>query len=341
VVGALTVAAAFALAALIAGAWAGVAAAVAVAFYPPMIDATTQLTSELLGALAVTAALAAVAWAWSRGRAAGFAAAGAAVGLACLVRADVLLAAVVLGPVVGLLHARRTTWRAGVVAGAATLVGVLAVVGPWSAWASRRERTFVPITDGGTTTLFVGTYLPGHGTIFGLKHALAREAIRVHPSIRHKAIFRLREKVFLDAVAARHPRLSRDAAISAELHRNLRVYLLGQPVAFARMLASKTWRMWAFPFRGSFRRVSATTIWLHRALVALALAGLLAGVIRRRSAILGLALLTLGITAVLDIAFVAEARHAFRLMPALLAAGAGGWALLARRAPAAQPAPDD
>ena len=334
VVGALTVGAAFALGALIAGAWAGVAAAVAVAFYPPMIEATTHLTSEPLGALAVTAALAAVAWAWSRGRTAGFAVAGAAIGLACLVRADVLLAALVLAPAVGLLHARRATWRAGAMAGCATLLGVLAIVGPWSAFASRRDRHFVPITDGGPTTLFVGTYLPGHGTIFGLKHALAREAMRVHPSIRHKAIFRLREKVFLDAVAARHPRLSRDAAISAELHRNLRVYLLGQPVAFAGMLATKTWRMWAFPFRGTFGRVSAETLWLHRLLVALALVGLLAGLIRRRSAILGLALLTMGVTAALDIAFVAEARHAFRLMPALLAAGAGGWALLpGERAP--------
>ena len=158
-------------------------------------------------------------------------------------RADVLLAALVLAPAVGLLHARRATWRAGAVAGCATLLGVLAIVGPWSAFASRRDRHFVPITDGGPTTLFVGTYLPGHGTVFGLKHALAREAMRVHPSIRHKAIFRLREKVFLDAVAARHPELSRDAAISAELHRNLRVYLLGRPVAFAGMLAAKTWRM--------------------------------------------------------------------------------------------------
>jgi 4-amino-4-deoxy-L-arabinose transferase-like glycosyltransferase len=340
VVGALTVAAAFALAALIAGGWAGVAAAVAVAFYPPMIEATTQLTSEMLGALAVTAALAAVAWAWSHGRAAGFAAAGAAVGLSCLVRADLLLAALILAPAVGLLHARRATRRAGIVAGAATLLGVLAIVGPWSAWASRRERSFVPITDGGTATLFVGTYLPGHGTIFGLKHAVAREAVRVHPTIRHKAIFRLPEKVFLDAVAARHPRLSRDAAISAELHRNLRVYLLGRPVAFARMLAAKTWRMWAFPFRGTFRRVDATTIWTHRVLVVLALAGLLAGLVRRRSALLGLALLTLGVTAALDVAFVAEARHAFRLMPALMAAGAGGWALVARGAPASRPTPD-
>jgi 4-amino-4-deoxy-L-arabinose transferase-like glycosyltransferase len=341
VVGVLTVGAAFGLAALIAGAWAGVAAAVAVAFYPPMIAATTQLTSEPLGALAVTAALAALAWAWRRGRAAGFAAAGAAIGLACLVRADVLLAALALAPAVGVLHARRAAWRPGAVAGCATLLGVLAIVGPWCAFASRRDGHLVPITDGGPSTLFVGTYLPGHGTIFGLKHALAREAMRVHPSIRHKAIFRLREKVFLDAVAARHPGLSRDAAISAELHRNLRVYLLGRPIAFAGMLATKTWRMWAFPFRGTFGRVSAQTLWLHRVLVALALAGLLAGLIRGRSAILALVLLTLGLTAALDIAFVAEARHAFRLMPALLAAGAGGWALLVDRATAPRPGPDD
>jgi 4-amino-4-deoxy-L-arabinose transferase-like glycosyltransferase len=329
VVGALTVAAAFGLAALIAGPWAGLAAAAAVAFYPPMVAATSRLTSEPLGAFAMTAALAGVAWAWTRGRVAGFAAAGAAIGLACLVRADVLLAALLLGPAVGLLHARRAGWRAGVAAGCATLVGVLAVVGPWSAWASRRDRTFVPITDGGPTTLFVGTYLPGHGTIFGLKHALAREALKVHPSIRHKPVFRVPEKVFLDAVAARHPTLTRDAAISAELHRNLRVYLLGHPGAFARMMAAKVWRMWAFPFRGTFRRADPGTLWLHRTLVLLALAGLLGGLLRGRSPILGLVLLTLGVTAALDVAFVAEARHAFRLMPALLAAGAAGWALLA------------
>ena len=329
VVGVLTVAAAFALAALIAGAWAGLAAAAAVAFYPPMVAATSRLTSEPLGALALTAALAAVAWAWSRGRVLGFAAAGAAVGLACLVRADLLLAALVLGPAVGLLQARRVGWHGGLAAGCATLGGVLALVGPWSAWASRRDQAFVPITDGGSTTLFVGTYLPGNGTIFGLKHAMAREAVRVHPSIRHKAVFRLPEKVFLDAVAARHPQLSRDAAISAELRRNLRVYMLGHPGAFMRMLAGKVWRMWAFPFRGTFHRVGTPTLWLHRGLVLVALVGLLGGLVRRRAPILGLVLLTLSVTAALDVAFVAEARHAFRLMPALLAAGAGGWALLA------------
>ncbi len=152
-----------------------------------MIAATTRLTSEPLGALALTAALAAVAWAWSRGRAAGFAAAGIAVGLACLVRADVLLAALVLAPAVGLLHARRTTWRAGAAAGCATLLGVLAVVGPWSAFASRRDAISCPSPTAVRRRSSSAPTCPGHGTIFGLKHALAREALRVHPSIRHKA----------------------------------------------------------------------------------------------------------------------------------------------------------
>jgi Dolichyl-phosphate-mannose-protein mannosyltransferase len=328
IVGALTVAAAFGLAALIANAWAGIAAAIAVAFYPPMIAATSHLTSELLGALAVTAALVAVVWAWGCRSAPAFATSGAAVGLACLVRADVLLAALALGPAVGALHARRAGWREGILAGALTLAGVLVIVGPWSAWASRREHVFVPITDGAATTLFVGTYLPGHGTIFGLKHSLAQEVARVHPSIQHEPLFRVSEKVFLDAVAARHPHMSRNAAIAAEARHNLRVYLLGHPIAFGRMVAGKVWRMWGFPFRGSFGRKDAATLWLHRALLVLALIGVLAGLALRRSAPIGLVLVVLGITAVVDVAFVAEARHAFRLLPALVGAGAAGWALV-------------
>src|SRR5206468_9612517 len=95
VVGTLTVLAVFALAALLAGRWAGVAAAAAVALYPPLVDASQVLVSEPLGALAITAALAVVVWAW-RGGAGRFAAAGVALGLACLVRADLLLAAIIL-----------------------------------------------------------------------------------------------------------------------------------------------------------------------------------------------------------------------------------------------------
>jgi hypothetical protein len=41
-----------------------------------------------------------------------------------------------------------------------------------------------------------------------------------------------------------------------------------------------------------------------------------------------LVLVVPGVTAAVDIAFVAEVPHALRLIPALLAAGVGGWALL-------------
>ncbi|MEA2385316.1 MAG: hypothetical protein QOH72_5287 [Solirubrobacteraceae bacterium] len=327
VVGALTVGAAFALAALVAGAVAGLVAAAAVAFYPPMVAATAHLTSEPLGALAITAALAAVAWAWARAGPRAFVVAGAVAGAACLVRADLLLAVLVLVPAVGILHARRAGWRAGTAVAGALLAGVLVLVAPWSIWASRAAGTFVPITDGASSTLLVATYLPGDGTIFGFKHAMAAETRRVHPELRHTRVFRIPEKEIMDAVAARHPHLSHDAAITAELHRNLRVYLLGHPVAFAGMTARKAWRMWGFPFRGTFHRNSAATVWIHRALVALALLGLLAGVFVARSAALGLVLVALCTNVAVNLAFVSEARHAFRLMPALLAAGAAGCAL--------------
>ena len=91
------------------------------------------------------------------------------------------------------------------------------------------------------------------------------------------------------------------------------------------MTAAKVWRMWGVPVpRHLPPRRARPTIWLHRVLVALALPGLLGGLCaaaRRSSA---LALLAIGITTAVDVAFVAEARHAFRLMPALLAAGAAG-----------------
>jgi hypothetical protein len=302
-----------------------------------MVETSGVLVSEPLGALTLLLAALALAWAW-RGPPARFLVAGAALGVACLVRADLLLPALLLGPGVAAL-AWRARGAAPALARAACLLGaLLAVLGPWIAYASRRTHTFVPITDGGAATLFVGTYLPGNGTIFGLKHAMAREAVRVHPSIRHTPLFRVPEDVILDAVAARHPKLGRDAAISAELHRNLRVYLLGRPGAFARMVARKVWRMWGFPYRGTFRRAGAPTLWLHRVLVAVALVGLIGGLITTRAPVLGLALLTVGVTAALDVAFVAEARHAFRLMPALLAAGAGGWALMTSRARRREPA---
>jgi hypothetical protein len=90
-----------------------------------------------------------------------------------------------------------------------------------------------------------------------------------------------------------------------------------------------------------------STLWVHRAIVAIALAGLLLGLFFRRNRALGLLLFTIAVTTALDVFFVAEPRHAFRLMPALIAAGAAGWALaisawLSRSpAPAQPPSPPE
>jgi hypothetical protein len=341
VVGTGTILAAFALAVLLAGAWAGLLAALVVALYPPLIDSTAYLLSEPLGAFAITAALATVVWAWRRRAPWAFAVAGGALGLACLVRADVLLAALLLPLLGGVLLGRRHGWRRGASRACAMLLGSAAMIVPWSAYASTTAGHFIPITDGGAGTLFVATYLPGHGTIFGLKRALAAEVHRAHPYTRKEREFRIPEALVLDTVAARHPNLPREAALRKEALHNLRVYALGRPLSFASMVVSKLWRMWSEYYRGTHRPEHTSTLWEHRVIVGLALIGLLAGLIVRKRRALGLVLFAIVVTTALDVFFVAEPRHAFRLLPALVAGGAAGWWLLlsGRRAGARAPAP--
>ena len=339
VVGTGTILAAFALAALLGGAWAGLLAALVVALYPPLIHSTAYLLSEPLGAFAITTALATFVWAWRRRASWAFSVAGAAIGLACLVRADVALAALLLPLLGGLLIGRRYGWRRGASRACAMLLGSAAMIAPWSTYASTSAGHFIPITDGSAGTLYVATYLPGHGTIFGLKHALAAEVHRAHPSTRKIPDSKIPEGLILDTVAARHPNLPREGALRKEALHNLRVYALGRPWAFTKMVVSKLWRMWSEYYRGTHRPMVTSTLWEHRAIVALALIGLLAGLIVRRSRAIGLVLFAIVMTTALDVFFVAEPRHAFRLLPALVAAGAAGWALLisGRRAGAPPP----
>ena len=227
--------------------------------------------------------------------------AGAALGVACLVRADVLLGALVLvAGIGGRAPGGRPARGPGLRAGAAALAGLLLLLAPWTVFASRRAHAFVPITDGGSSTLFIATYLPGHGTIFGLKHALHAELVRRHPRYRHVPIQRISSRAFLNTVAQRHPGLGHDAAISAALRHNLRVYVLGHPVAFAKLTATKIGRMWGQPFRGSHRHATAGPLWAHRVLLALALLGLLGGLWRRRTAPLVLVALALLVIAAVE-----------------------------------------
>ena len=326
VVGTLAIVAAAGLAATIAGGLAAVAAGAAVAFYPPLVGASDRLTSEPLGALTLAVAVLALAWAW-RGSPARFVVAGAAFGIACLARADLLLVALLTCAVTVALSLRPAGRRVALVRGAALAAGLALAIGPWIDFVSRHVGSVVPITDGGTSTLLVATYLPGNGTIFGFKHAFAAQARSIHPSLRHVPVWRITSKEVMDGVASMHPRLSRDAALKAALRANLSHYVLGRPLAFAGLEARKLWRMWGSYYHGGFHGVIAWIVWVHRAAAALALAGLGFGLWRTRRPELALALLIVLAATAVNVVFVAEPRHNVRLMPLLLAAGAAGWTL--------------
>ena len=154
-------------------------AAAVVATYPPLVEATGDLLSEPLGALWLTAALLALA----RRR---YALAGVLLAAAVLTRANLL----VLIPVVAVMLGRRGAWFA-----VAALVPVVA----WSI------NVGAPVTTGGGSSLFVGTFLPGGGTLPGAKRALKAETIRFAPELRGRHAKELPGDRVLDAVAARDP----------------------------------------------------------------------------------------------------------------------------------------
>jgi hypothetical protein len=334
VVGTVLVPATFLLAFLLAGPAAGLAAAAAVAFYVPLVRAAATAGTETLGALMIVLAAIALVLALRRERPPPLACAGAGavLGLAALVRGDLAPVAVAMPAAVALAVGRRARARDGVLAGAAMLAGALLLMAPWSVFASGHAHRFVPVTDGGAANLFIGTDLPAGGTIFGVKRQYAAETRIVHPAVRHVRWPSLRQQLVLDAVAARYPGRTRDAALRAATRDNLRRYALGRPVAFAGMEALKLWRMWGGAYAGTHHRAGSLAIWEHRLLALLALAGLIGGIAVTRDARLALLAVLIVLTTVVDVAFVSEARHNVRLMPVLLAAGAAGALPLIRRA---------
>jgi hypothetical protein len=339
IVGTIAIAIAFALAWLsacgararpAAAAAAGLAAAAAVAFYPPLVAAAASQLSEPLGALLLLAACAALAAAHRRPRARRLALCGVLLGLAVLARADLLLAP--------LLAAAIVAWRVplgagarGRLAGALALLGAsLVVIVPWVVAASTAEGRFVPVSDGGASALYVGTYLPGGGTLIGLKRALAPATRRAHPLIRREPAFRIPAGIVLKTVAERHRGVPKRVALRREAQRNLSEYALGRPAAFAAMMARKAARMWLAPSRSTLRHgawAGTAGRVVHLVLLAAALLGLLAGLWRRRDPALVLVATIAVYSTLLNALLIAEARHNLPLLPALYAAGAAGWAI--------------
>jgi hypothetical protein len=332
VVGTALIPAVFVLALLLAGPVAALVAAGAVAAYPPLITATGDLLTEPLGALLVTCALIAVVLAlrrptWRRGLAAGL-----LLGATVLVRGDLILAPLLLVGLVALLAWRADGRRPALRTAGAMLAGTLLLVAPWSAYASSKRGHFVPVSTGGASNLYVGTYLPGDGTIFGLKRAWADETRRLHPDEFATPVQRLPQTKVLDAVADARPERDREAALRAAALENIEEYALGQPLDYLGMMARKVERLWLRHTTGS-RGVGQRPpiLAFHLVLVILGLGGLIAGLLARRDRTLWPLAVVLGYVTLTNVVLVSEPRHNLPLMPLVVVGGVAGGLLAATR----------
>ncbi len=329
-VGTLTIPAAFLLAYLVAGRGAGLLAAAAVAVLP---------AAHLgVGRPALRAARRAPASPRRSRRPSGRCedppswlppiAAGLLLGATILTRADLALVPAIALLVVAVAAWRRASSRplaAAVRAAGPMLVALLVLLTPWTVFASSKAGHFVPLSSGGGSNLWVGTYLPGNGSMFGAKRALADEVRARNPELAGKKWFQLRQADVIATVAARHPDLTTDAALQKEGMQNLRDYALGDPVSFAAMGARKVWRLWGGYTLGTYRNPRTPVTVFHLLLVAFGLVGLVAGFVATRGAaamwLLGGVLLYVS---AINALLVSEARHNLTLMPIVVATGAAG-----------------
>ena len=98
---------------------------------------------------------------------------------------------------------------------------------------------------------------------------------------------------------------------------------------------AKAKRMWFFYYRGGGVHYISTPMRIWQVVLVLAAGlGLLAGLIRRRDALLGAALLTLAFSTAIHTIVVSQARYNVPLMPLLIAAGVAGWFMALQRRPA-------
>jgi hypothetical protein len=309
---------------IVAGPAAALLAALLVALYPPLVAASGDLLSEPLGSLLLIAALAATVLTMRRASRTAGAAAGLLLAATVLTRADLLLV-----PLIALVAIAAVTRSPRAVA--PVLVALVVVLTPWTIFASSVTGHLVPLSSGGASNLWVGTYLPGDGSIFGSKRALEGEVKRLYPRLGDHRPDQISQVHVIRTVAARHPGLSEEAALRRETLVNLREYAWGRPGPFAGMLASKVWRLWGSYTHGTYQRTRGLIRALHLALVAFGLVGLAAGLVAtRRAELWTIAALLLYLTA-MNAVLVSEARHNLTVMPVLIAGGAMGFRLAAGR----------
>jgi 4-amino-4-deoxy-L-arabinose transferase-like glycosyltransferase len=323
-----TILAAAALAWVLTGPWAALVAAALLGSYPPLIFYSGEQLSEPLGALLLTTAMLVFALAWRRRSATGHAIAGALFGLAVLTRTDLLLAPFLLALIAAVIAWRREHRGIRALrAPAALACGTLLALGPWVVYASEREGRFVPVTSGGASTLFIGTYLPGGGTTLGMKRHLGDRLREIRPGLREVSNWDLEARFVLDHVAARHPELHRLDALRREARANVARYALGQPDEFAAMAIAKIPRMWSSYARGGARHTSPWIRLWHILLVVAGSMGLALGALKTHSVPLAAVSVVLGSSTALHMAVVSNSRYNLPLMPMLLAGGVAGWFL--------------
>lgn len=304
---------------------AGVVAAGVVAVYPPLVSTTGELLSEPLGALLVTAGVLVVVHAQQRERQRYVALGGVLLACAVLTRPDLLLVPFVialLGSWVWRHHGRSPARSAILLLGAAIVVLI-----PWSVFASERAGNAIIVTESDATTLFIGTYLPADGTLYGLKEAFGEPTRRRVPRLAGRHNQELPGVAVLETVRARHPDVGARQAFLAEARSNLRRYALGEPLSFGKMLAGKVARMWLTPYR---ERSPLVRI-LHILIVALSVSGLLLGVLVARNRPLVLVAGVLASATLVHVLLVAHPRHNLPLMPLLIVGGCAGFALTFER----------
>lgn len=331
-VGVVAIGVAYLLGVLLAGHWAGVAVAALVAFYPPFIRLSGTLLSEPLGILLLLCAVTALVWGLRKPGILRFAIAGAFLGLTLLTRANLILV-----PLALILFLAIWSWRAHGQAhslrfAGAFVVGCLLMVAPWITYASLRLHTFVPITKGGGSALFVGTYLPGDGTLIGVKREFGSETKLLRPDLRHLRNAELPGRAVLNTVAARHPQLERQAALRREAAQNLHRYAVGEPDAFGAMALSKLGDLWLVPSRAGSTRTYPHEHVAHPALVAFLLLLTIGAIGVRRDPAVVVTIVLLFAATVLHLLFVAQPRYSLPLLPLLFASGCAGAVVLAQRA---------
>ena len=327
----LAILAVFALAAWLAGPLAGLLGAAMTALYDPLILAGRSYLTEPLGGLLLLAAVTALCVVVARdGNAPRWSvAAGVLLGLTVLTRNDMLLLLGIMPVAAGLLIWRSSSLQRGMKAVACIGAAAAVTIAPWVAYASLEEGRLTPVTTAGPSSLWVATYLPAGGRQIIVKRQFMDEVCRTFPDRRDACgvtATQLDMRLIFELLQRRHPGMTRDEAVQAELDRNIREYALGQPVEYAQMLASKATRIWGRPWGGGAIGRQESSLWEHRLFIGLAAIGVLAGLLAggRQRRYLALAALAVLSVTVINTVFVSESRMSLRMTPLLLAAGAGG-----------------